>query len=132
MDVTINNVLVDDIYNDLGFRVGDRVMILVEAQSTWSVNIIVRSLLYLATTWQKYIDDNSLDVYRSTRIRLPRPELYVLYTGNRKTRPKQITLQKEFFKNQQIAIDVRVKMLYGSDSEDVISQYVTFPLLPVC
>ena len=39
-EITIYNVLVDGLYNDLGFRVGDRQIILVEAQSTWSVNII--------------------------------------------------------------------------------------------
>ena len=50
-DVTIQNVLTDDLYNDLGFRNGDRMMILVESQSTWSVNIIIRVLLYLAQTW---------------------------------------------------------------------------------
>ncbi len=32
-DITINNVLVDDIYNDLGFSVGNRLLILIEAQS---------------------------------------------------------------------------------------------------
>ena len=32
-DITIKNVLTDNIYNDLGFTVGDKLMILVEAQS---------------------------------------------------------------------------------------------------
>ncbi len=34
-DVTIKHVLVDENYNDLGFSVGNRLMILVESQSTW-------------------------------------------------------------------------------------------------
>lgn len=46
-NVTIENVLTDNLYNDLGFTVGDRLIILVEAQSTWTVNILVRALLYL-------------------------------------------------------------------------------------
>ena len=33
-DITIKNVLTDNIYNDLGFMVDNRLMILVEAQST--------------------------------------------------------------------------------------------------
>ncbi|MCD8151352.1 MAG: hypothetical protein LUE92_17785 [Clostridiales bacterium] len=32
--VTLEQVLVHDIYNDLGFLVGDRLLVLVEAQST--------------------------------------------------------------------------------------------------
>lgn len=54
-DITIENVLVNDLYNDLGFRVGDKLIILVEAQSTWSPNILIRSLLYVATTYQQYV-----------------------------------------------------------------------------
>lgn len=33
-DVTVSNVLVDDIYNDLGFTVGTTIMLLIEVQST--------------------------------------------------------------------------------------------------
>ncbi|MCR4605240.1 MAG: hypothetical protein K5639_04490 [Eubacterium sp.] len=36
-DVTIKNVLVNDLYNDLGFRVRDRLLILIEAQSTCGI-----------------------------------------------------------------------------------------------
>ena len=35
-DVTIQNVLTDDLYNDLAFRNGGRVIIMVESQSTWT------------------------------------------------------------------------------------------------
>lgn len=126
-DITVENVLVDDIYNDLGFRVSDRLIILVEAQSTWTENIIIRALIYLVKTYKDYIDDNGLDIYKSTKIQIPKPELYVLYTGDRKTKPTEITLGKEFFPNEtDIAIEVRVKVLYGTDEDDVISQYVTF------
>ena len=52
-DITINNIFVDNLYNDLGFRVGDKYIILAECQSTWTVNIIVRALFYMATTYQK-------------------------------------------------------------------------------
>lgn len=38
--VTIKNVLLNQIYNDLGFVVGTRLMILLEAQSTWTLNIL--------------------------------------------------------------------------------------------
>jgi hypothetical protein len=126
-DITIQNVLVDDLYNDLGFCVGALLIVLVEAQSTWSVNIIIRSLLYLATTYQRYIDEHGLDVYGSKKIKLPKPELYVIYTGNRQEKPSEITLSKEFFDGQDLAVDIKVKVLYGDEtSNDVVSQYVTF------
>jgi hypothetical protein len=37
--VTIKNVLLDQLYNDLGFTVGDKLLVLVEAQSSWTVNM---------------------------------------------------------------------------------------------
>ncbi|NLJ94302.1 MAG: hypothetical protein GX326_02220, partial [Clostridiaceae bacterium] len=36
--VTLENVLFTQGYNDLGFMVNDELLILVEAQSTWSTN----------------------------------------------------------------------------------------------
>ena len=125
-DITINNIFVDNLYNDLGFRVGDKYIILAECQSTWTVNIIVRALFYMATTYQKYIDQKNLDVYSSTKIKLPEPELYVLYIGDRKKRPKEIKFSEEFFDGKDISVEVKVKMLYGDKEDDILGQYVTF------
>ena len=126
-DITIENVLVNDLYNDLGFRVGSRLIILVEAQSSWSPNILIRSFLYLATTYQKYIDDRKLDTYNSKKVEIPKPELYVIYTGNRKTRPKELQLSKEFFPDAtDLALDVKVKVIYGDNKDDILGQYVLF------
>ena len=125
-DITINNIFVDNLYNDLGFRVGDKYIILAECQSTWTVNLIVRALFYMATTYQKYIDEKNLDVYSSTKIKLPEPELYVLYIGDRKKRPKEIKFSEEFFDGKDISVEVKVKMLYGDKEDDILGQYVTF------
>ncbi len=125
-DVTIQNVLVNDIYNDLGFRVGERLVILLEAMSSWSLNIIIRILLYLASTYQRYINENELDVYSSTKIHVPKPELYVLYIGNRKDRPEEISFSEDFFDGEPIQLDIKVKMLYGTGEGDVISQYAAY------
>ena len=100
-DITIENVLVNDLYNDLGFRVGDKRIILVEAQSTWSPNILIRSLLYVATTYQQYIDDRHLDVYTSKKICIPKPELYVIYTGIERHNQKNCSYLKNSFQVQR-------------------------------
>ena len=126
-DITIENVLVNDLYNDLGFRVGSRLIILAEAQSSWSPNILIRALLYIATTYQKYIDERNLDLYTSKKVEIPKPELYVIYTGDRKNRPKELQLSKEFFPDAtDLALDVKVKMIYGDNKDDILGQYVLF------
>ena len=45
--MTIESHMLNQQYNDLGFMVGERLIILAEAQSTWSENIVVRCLLYV-------------------------------------------------------------------------------------
>ncbi|MCD7717545.1 MAG: hypothetical protein LUI39_14075 [Lachnospiraceae bacterium] len=131
-DITINNVLINGQYNDLGFMVNGKLMILTEAQSTWSMNIIVRALLYLVQSLQEHLDREKADLYGSRKVELPESELYVIYTGDRKKHPKEISLMEEFFAERQSAVEVKVKMLYGtvnperSDGEDIIGQYVIF------
>ena len=55
-DVTIKHILVDADYNDLGFSVGGRLVILIESQSTWTLNY--RNMLkeYLESKEQKVVD----------------------------------------------------------------------------
>lgn len=125
-DVTIQNVLTDDLYNDLGFRNGGRVMILVESQATWSVNIIVRVLLYLAQTWNDHIEETKQNRYGSRKLELPKPEFYVIFTGERQEKPEYLNLSEEFFEGKKGFLEARVKMLYGDGDGDIISQYVAF------
>ena len=125
-DVTINNVLVDGIYNDLGFRVADRLMILVEAQSKWSANIIIRALMYLVQTYQDYVNTYQLDLYGTKRIHIPKAELYVIYTGDREGKPSELHLSDEFFGGEKTSVEVDVKILFGENEGDIVWQYVAF------
>ncbi len=125
-DVTLRNVLTNDIYNDLGFKVKDRTCILMEAQSTWSPNIVIRIMLYLVESYKEYINERGYNMYGSAKMELPVPELYVLYTGARENRPEYLSLKEDFFAGKASPVDVRVKVLYGGKNGDIISQYVEF------
>ena len=125
-EVTVSNVLVDDIYNDVGFMVGSTLLVLVECQATWTVNIIFRALMYLVQTYREYFRKTKQNLYKSKKLEMPEPELYVIYTGNRKTRPEEISLKEEFFDGKDICIDVKVKMVYDGRDGDIINQYVVF------
>jgi len=57
---------------------------------------------------------------------MPKPELYVIYTGNRCRKPDTISLSKEFFNGADIDIEVKAKVIYESDTEDIINQYIVF------
>ncbi len=124
--VTLENIFTDDVYNDLGFTKGDKLMVLMEAQSTWTVNIIIRALEYLVNSYRRYFSENGQDLYSSKKVTLPKPELYVIYTGNRKRRPEEIKLSEEFFQGEKVAIEVTVKMIYDGKKGDIVNQYVNF------
>ncbi len=57
---------------------------------------------------------------------MPKPELYIIYTGNRGRRPDTISLSKEFFDGADIDIEVKAKVIYESDTKDIINQYIIF------
>ena len=120
-DVTIENVLTDNLYNDLGFIVGDRLMILVEAQSTWTMNILVRVFLYLAQSYHEYFQRTNQNCYHHDG-----PEIYVIFTGNRGRKPDKIYLSEEFFGCADVDIEVKARVIYESNTDDIINQYIVF------
>ncbi len=125
-DVTVSNVLVNDIYNDIGFRIGSTLLILMESQSTWTSNIIFRALMYLVQTYREYFRETKQDIYNSKKLRMPKPEVYVIYVGDRKATPEEILFSKEFFCGDEVCLDLKVKMVYDGKEGDIISQYVVF------
>ena len=125
-DVTIENVLTDNLYNDLGFIVNNKLMILIEAQSTWTMNILVRVLLYLAQSYHEYFQRTSQNYYKSKKVKMPKPELYVIFTGNKGRKPDRISLSKEFFEGVDIDIEVKATVIYESNTDDIINQYIIF------
>lgn len=124
-NVTIKTIVVNDIYNDLGMMVKDKVLFLLESQSTWSINILVRIFLYLAYTYKNYFNNNDINLYASKKVFVPMPELYVIYTGYKKIVKKEISLNEEFFYNKA-PFDVKVKVISSSKRNDIIYQYIEF------
>lgn len=76
--VTLENIMAGGIYNDLGFCLNDKLIFLIEAQSSWTMNMLVRVLIYLVKSYQDYIIRKDQDIYVSKEISLPKPELYLV------------------------------------------------------
>ncbi len=126
-DVTLKHVLVDADYNDLGFTVDGRLAVMVESQSTWTLNIIIRALMYLIQTYHDFFKRTKQNLYGSKKVDMPKPELYLIFTGERpKNPPDIISLSKDFFDGGKIAIDAKVKVLYQEDESNIIGQYIIF------
>ena len=81
--VTIQNILSDGQYNDLDLLIRDTLIILAEAQSTFSPNVPIRVFLYMAKEYKTYIDEHKLRLYSTKAVTLPRAELYMVYSGKK-------------------------------------------------
>ena len=57
---------------------------------------------------------------------MPKPELYVIYTGNKGRKPDIISLSQEFFDGADIDIEIKAKVIYESDKDNIINEYIVF------
>ena len=57
---------------------------------------------------------------------MPKPELYVIYTGNKGRKPDIISLSKEFFDGADIDIEIKARVIYESDKDNIINEYIVF------
>lgn len=120
---TLESVIVNTLYNDLGFRVKDKYIFLVEAQSYWNENIALRILFYLIETLRRYINASGQSELDDKRIHLPTPELYVIYSGPGK-KPDVISLSENFFGGSP---DFELKVHVLSEVDKTLSgQYIGF------
>ena len=90
--VTLENILTTGMYNDVGLQVRDMLILLVEAQSLFSINISLRLLMYLAATYKEYVEEHKLNIYGTAAVRIPCPELYMVYSGERMDVPEVLHL----------------------------------------
>jgi hypothetical protein len=65
--------------NDLSFTIGRKLVVLIEHQSTENPNMPLRLLMYIARVYEKIL--GTQDVYAKGLIKIPRPEIFVLYNG---------------------------------------------------
>ena len=83
-DAVINiNTLSDALFmkqiNDVSFTINDRIVVLIEHQSTINENVPLRLLMYIGRIYEKIIDRKKL--YKQKVYKIPTPEFIVLYNG---------------------------------------------------
>ena len=76
---TLDDVLYKGIKNDVSFTVGDVYMALFEQQSSFSRNLPLRILLYIARGYERLIPNK--ETHKDKLLKIPRPCPVVLYTG---------------------------------------------------
>ena len=138
--VTIENVLTIKDFNDLGFMVGGqkrKLLIMIEAQSRWSINIIIRLWEYLIDTLMNYFINNGINLYNGAKVEMPDVETYVVYTG--KSVPRLfssldkddegryiLSLNKEFFEGDKSKPELMAKVIYVKNGSGILGEYIRF------
>ena len=109
---TLKDVLFAAIQNDLSFSINEKIVILIEHQSTINENMPIRFLAYISNIYLKILGKR---LYHEPLAKLPRPEFVVLYNGKAPfSREKILRLSNAFEKtdnNDLIFLDLTVRVL---------------------
>ena len=73
------------------------------------------------------IGNRLMVLYGSKKVTLPKPELYMIYTGDKKKIPNTISLSEEFF-DEKISVNAEIKVLYQENenckNRNVLKKYL--------
>ena len=75
----LEDVFFGQFMNDVAYIMDGKFICFIEHQSTINPNMALRLLIYAARTYERFCSGD--DIYKSTLIKLPTPEFYVLYNG---------------------------------------------------
>jgi len=101
---TLKRVLSGGVYNDLAFVLNDKLVVLIEHQSTVNENMPLRMLLYIAETYNYLSEDK--DLYSPDMFKIPRPEFIVLYNGVKDVPDMQVLRLSDMFEDADEAVGV--------------------------
>ena len=117
--VTIESAVYVVMKNDLAYILSGTLN-MYEHQSTYSPNLPVRFLIYLAQEYQMVVERADKSLYGSSRVSLPTPQCVVFYNGTKEMPEEQILKLSDAFENEKAKADVEltVRMLninYGNN-----------------
>ena len=96
---TLENVLYMDLYNDISFEIGGKLVVLIEHQSTINPNMALRLLFYITRVLEKMVDSRTQ--YSKKRLSIPWPEFFVLYNGVAPYPDKMVIRLSDLFEKPQ-------------------------------
>ncbi|MCM1125176.1 MAG: hypothetical protein NC429_01760 [Lachnospiraceae bacterium] len=105
--VTIESAVYVVMKNDLAFVLSGTLN-MYEHQSTFSLNLPVRFLIYLAQEYQTIIERAEESIYGTKQIKLPAPQCVVFYNGTRDMPEEQTLRLSDAFGDKKHKADVEL------------------------
>ncbi len=79
---TLDDAIYIKMKNDVSFLI-DSYLTLWEQQSSYNPNMPIRGFMYFGNLYDKYIDNNNLNIYGYKLIKIPTPKYIVFYNGTK-------------------------------------------------
>ena len=106
---TISGVLIKGMRNDISFIIDNRLVVLIEHQSTINENMPLRIFKYIEKVYDKILDYKNVHI--RPLIKIPRPEFIVLYNGKEPfPETKTLRLSDAFMDMEGLAEKDRVSL----------------------
>jgi uncharacterized protein YaaW (UPF0174 family) len=107
---TLSDVLFRRQRNDISFLLNNRLIVLIEHQSTINDNMPLRFLMYIAKLYQEITCPE--DKFKRKLGKIPKPEFIVLYNGEDNYPDyKELRLSDAFMKTDKIKIDLPLELV---------------------
>jgi hypothetical protein len=109
--VKVDDVLYKNFKNDISFEVNGLVLVFGEHQSTINRNMPLRFLMYLGRAYEQLVDSKAR--YRTTLVKIPTPEFYVFYNGEKEQSLERVLSLSDAFMNPagENSVELKVKVI---------------------
>ena len=132
--IKLENTLYQGIKNDVSCKIGNRLIFLVEHQSTINENMPLRFLEYIARIYLEILDVR--ERYAKFLVEIPTPEFYVLYNGDENYPSEQELRLSDAFSQKDVRpqLELIVKVIninFEGNTEllkecDILREYAEF------
>lgn len=109
--VKIDDVLYKNFKNDISCEVNGLVLVFGEHQSTVNRNMPLRCLMYVGRAYEQLVDSKAR--YRTTLVKIPTPEFYVFYNGEKEQPLERVLSLSDAFMNpaRENSVELKVKVI---------------------
>ncbi|MGP1440404.1 MAG: Rpn family recombination-promoting nuclease/putative transposase [Treponema sp.] len=132
--ITLENTLYTGLKNDISCKVENKLIFLIEHQSTVNENMPLRCLQYIGRVFEKILEMR--ERYARLLIKIPTPEFYVFYTGDENLPAiHELALSKAFIQETekpQLELIVKVINLNSKENNEfldncpILKEYAEF------
>ena len=109
--VKVDDVLYKNFKNDISCEVNGLVLVFGEHQSTINRNMPLRCLMYVGRAYEQLVDSKAR--YRTTLVKIPTPEFYVFYNGEKEQSLERVLSLSDAFMNPagENSVELKVKVI---------------------